>query len=311
MDIQFLPNRIFQAPAPFLQQYLPGHLTHGRTGAYYPKSWSAHTGRGSRRAASILQSHVEELYYTGTSSIFPRALEKLWLRDHDLFTSGSTWARPHSSRAPFSSVFADLALLLSPDGELSSEYFFRIMANFLIRSFADMLDVSPQTAMICFSALDWMGHGMADVCATVGRDVGDLLEAMEDFPMPFPLRECTEGLLDEVQGSGSGSYYRRPYRDPWCFPEEDGRGVYAVPRRARMPLALGGVGRARGMGLLMPAGGYGSRPASYLAPRSYYTPTFGRQNLLMGTGNGYQGGHVGLPFLRHPHGNGYRLRLLH
>ena len=177
-----------------------------------------------------------------------------------------------------------------------------------MRHFPDMLDVSPQTAMICFSALDWMGHPMGDVCATVGQDMGCMLDAMEEFPLPFPLRPHTEELLDEMMAGGRRS--RMPWRpafrmDPWCFPE-DGQAVYTIPRRPRM-MALEGP-RHRRM-LQLPR--YTSLPTSQTGSRPYYLSARDhRQTLLLGPGSGYQNGHTGLPFLRHPHGNGYRLRLL-
>ena len=226
MNVQFLPGHGMQVPRPFLTQYLPGYLQHGRGAVHFTKDFHVRHGGGSWTAASILQQHHEELHYYGSSQALSISLEKLWkkyVRHRLRYDAGHP-------RAPFASIFVDLALYLSPDGEVSSDYAWRTMSNFFLRHFDEMLDFSPHLTLICFNALDWMAHDMADVCAIVGQELS-FLQEWEDFVTPFPFREHTLELLDEVRGR------HVPYRrtaDPWHpFGHSSGRAIYG-PRPPRL-----------------------------------------------------------------------------
>ena len=294
MNIQFLPRRSLQVSPTFFQYYLPGYAGR-RDGVCFQKEDMARTGRGFRKAARMVQEHLEELHYYGTSNSFSRGLEKSWSKDCDYFLIGTTWRRS----APFASIFADLARCLAPDGK-ASKYFFRIMSNFLIRNFNDMMKISPQTAMICFNALDWMGHDMADICAVVGQEVS-LFQELDDFDVPFPFRPHTLELLDEV--SGRPVPYRRRM-DPW-YPLSDwsGQAVYTTRRPRLTP-----DGPRHNRILQLPW--YSSVDSNYI-PRPWHRfLSFDRRNLLPGPGIRFPKTHMSLPLLRHPHGNAYRMRLL-
>ncbi|KAI4155199.1 MAG: hypothetical protein LQ340_001152 [Diploschistes diacapsis] len=294
MSVRFLPGRGFEAGRNFLQQHLPGYLRNGRRGVHYPRDSYMMHGRGSRKAAAILQDHFEELYDCGTSQVLPRSLEKLWKRDYKCLINRDMWPRA----APFASVFTDLACFLTPDGEISSDYSFRTLSNFFLRNFDDMMEVSPQTALICFNALDWMNQPMADICAVVGREMS-FIQEIDEFPSPFPFRKHTLELLDEVNGRYV-PYHREV--EPWN-PFSNSSGIAVRNAHHRPRLALDDPRQNRALQLPWHGGFHNGQ-----MDRHRGSSVWNRQNLLgFGGGGGSRDEHAGIGYTQPYHRRPYRL----
>ena len=275
--VQFLPHRQLQVGQAFFQQWLPGYMEFG--GAYHSQSYQFAASRRRRRANVILQNYFEELYYYGRSQYLLINLEILWRRDYQMFLANNLWP----GATPFASVFTDLAGLLSPNGAISSYICFQSMSNFYMQHFDEMIDMSPQTALVCFNALDWMGRSMDDLCTIAGQHISFLRE-LEELQVPYLFRDRTLELLANVRDQYLPHYGCR-HRNPWHHDHGfKGRGtahMYCKPH-----VAFAGLPQFILPQLLLPGIELPRRTANILGPV--------RRSLFIGGGRGLSRADLGI-----------------